>query len=275
MAIKNISYPYNLENQTVTDANKVMANFNEAKSKVNAIVSEFNTALPGEIRGFGGSSAPTGWLICDGSAISRSAYSALFAVIGTSFGAGNGSTTFNIPDARGKVMCGYNSTDANFNSIGKTGGGYTANLAHTHTVASHLHTVNSHAHTVNSHAHGGITTYNGEHNHSVVTYGHAHAYSGITANSTETDKVTDDGTDQRRVAQDPHSHAFSGTTSPVADSGYTSVQANHEHYVYAEAPATNASAPNTTASAPLTDSQLSSAQSLMQPYFTANYIIKT
>lgn len=54
--------------------------------------------------------APSGWLICDGRAISRTTYSALFAVLGTTFGTGNGTTTFNLPDARGRVLVGKDST---------------------------------------------------------------------------------------------------------------------------------------------------------------------
>lgn len=50
--------------------------------------------------------APSFFLLCDGSAVSRSTYSALFAIIGTSYGAGNGSTTFNLPDTRGRTMIG-------------------------------------------------------------------------------------------------------------------------------------------------------------------------
>ncbi|HVC86309.1 MAG TPA: phage tail protein [Gaiellaceae bacterium] len=62
---------------------------------------------PGLIASFGGTTAPTGWLICDGSAISRTTYSLLFAAIGTDYGAGDGSTTFNLPDLRGRVPVGY------------------------------------------------------------------------------------------------------------------------------------------------------------------------
>lgn len=53
-----------------------------------------------------GTSAPTGWLFCNGQAVSRSTYSALFAVIGETYGIGNGSTTFNVPDCRGRVIAG-------------------------------------------------------------------------------------------------------------------------------------------------------------------------
>jgi hypothetical protein len=54
----------------------------------------------GGVNFFATSTAPTGWLSCDGSAVSRTTYSALFAAIGTTFGAGDGSTTFNLPDPR-------------------------------------------------------------------------------------------------------------------------------------------------------------------------------
>lgn len=47
---------------------------------------------------------PTGWLYCDGSPVSRATYSTLFAVIGTRYGAGDGATTFNLPDCRGRVL---------------------------------------------------------------------------------------------------------------------------------------------------------------------------
>ena len=51
----------------------------------------------------GGTTAPDGWLLCQGQAISRTTYAALFAVTGTEFGTGNGSSTFNIPDIRGRT----------------------------------------------------------------------------------------------------------------------------------------------------------------------------
>ncbi len=60
----------------------------------------------GEIKMFAGVTAPSGWLACDGSAVSRTAYSALFNVIGTTFGAGDGATTFSLPDMRGRVPVG-------------------------------------------------------------------------------------------------------------------------------------------------------------------------
>ncbi len=65
----------------------------------------------GSIISYGGSSAPTGWLLCDGSAISRTTYADLFAVLGTTYGTGDGSTTFNIPDFRGVFPKGAGTTN--------------------------------------------------------------------------------------------------------------------------------------------------------------------
>ena len=67
-------------------------------------------------------SAPGGWFICDGTAVSRSTYASLYAVIGTVFGSGNGSTTFNLPNFKGLSPVGYDSGQSEFNAIGKTGG---------------------------------------------------------------------------------------------------------------------------------------------------------
>lgn len=62
----------------------------------------FNFVPAGTILPFGGATAPAGWLLCDGSAISRTTYSALFAAISTAWGYGDNSTTFNLPDMRGR-----------------------------------------------------------------------------------------------------------------------------------------------------------------------------
>lgn len=61
----------------------------------------------GSLKEFAQSTAPAGWLECDGSAVSRSTYAALFTAIGTTYGTGDGSTTFNLPDARGRVLRGW------------------------------------------------------------------------------------------------------------------------------------------------------------------------
>ena len=75
----------------------------------------------GSIIAWGSDTLPTGWLLCDGSAVSRTTYADLFAVIGTNFGIGDGSTTFNLPDLRGRVGVGK-SSDTEFDTLGETGG---------------------------------------------------------------------------------------------------------------------------------------------------------
>ena len=83
---------------------------------------------------------PSNWKICDGSAISRETYAELFDVIGTSYGAGDGSTTFNLPDKRGRVSVGLDSSQTEFNTIGKKGGEKTHQLK-VEELPSHAHTV--------------------------------------------------------------------------------------------------------------------------------------
>lgn len=90
---------------------------------------------------FAGTTAPQGWMLCDGSAVSRTTYAALFAVIGTTYGEGDGETTFNIPDLTGRVVIGSSQSHA----LGTTGGSETVTLtadqlpAHTHVVPKHGH----------------------------------------------------------------------------------------------------------------------------------------
>lgn len=92
----------------------------------------------GGIVAFGGSSAPTGYLLCDGSAVSRTTYAALYTAIGTTYGAGDGTTTFNLPNLKGRVIVGRDSGQTEFDNLGETGGAKT----HTLTVSempSHTH----------------------------------------------------------------------------------------------------------------------------------------
>ena len=66
-----------------------------------------NAGIPtGTVSAFAGSAAPTGYALCDGSAVNRTTQAALFSVIGTTYGIGDGSTTFNLPDLRGRVVAG-------------------------------------------------------------------------------------------------------------------------------------------------------------------------
>lgn len=94
----------------------------------------------GAIMAYGGSSAPSGWLLCDGSAVSRTTYAGLFGAISTAYGSGNGSTTFNLPDLRGNVPVGLDT--GTFNALGKTGGEET-HLLITAEIPSHAHGLSS------------------------------------------------------------------------------------------------------------------------------------
>lgn len=89
------------------------------------------------------STPPDGWLVRDGSAISRTAYAELFAMIGTTYGAGDGATTFNLPDDRGLTPVGYKDGDSAFGTFGGTFGSKDAALV------NHGHGVND-----SGHAHG-------------------------------------------------------------------------------------------------------------------------
>lgn len=79
------------------------------------------TSPSGSIQYYGGSSAPTGYLLCDGTAVSRTTYSVLFTAIGTTFGVGDGSTTFNVPDLRQRFPL-AKATSGTGSTLGGTGG---------------------------------------------------------------------------------------------------------------------------------------------------------
>lgn len=110
---------------------------------------------------YGGGTAPTGWLLCYGQAISRTTYATLYGIIGTTYGSGDGSTTFNVPDLRGRVVAGQDdmggssanrltgvtgSVDGDV--LGGTGG------AETHTLTTAQLAAHSHGVSDPGHAHG-------------------------------------------------------------------------------------------------------------------------
>src|SRR5262245_45908904 len=79
--------------------------YDDPNAKLNATVTAA-VAPTGSVVAFAGVSAPTGWLLCDGAAVSRTIYVNLYNVIGTTYGVGDGSTTFNVPDLRGRAAIG-------------------------------------------------------------------------------------------------------------------------------------------------------------------------
>jgi microcystin-dependent protein len=103
----------------------------------------FGLLVPtGSIITYGGSVSPAGWLLCDGTAVSRTTYATLFAILGTTYGNGDGINTFNLPNMKGRVAVGRDAGQTEFDSLGETGG------SKTHTL-----TVNE----MPSHDHGGST----------------------------------------------------------------------------------------------------------------------
>lgn len=89
--------------------------------------------LAGDLKATARASAPTGWLLCDGAAISRTTYADLFDALGTTYGVGNGTTTFNLPDLRGRVPVGVDGAAGRLDSndaLGNSGGAKDHTLTH-------------------------------------------------------------------------------------------------------------------------------------------------
>jgi microcystin-dependent protein len=113
-----------------------------------------NTVPAGSIQMWATATAPSGYVICNGTAISRTTYSTLFGVIGTTFGVGDGSTTFNVPDYTNRMPYGT--------TVGATGGAATTTIATTN-LPSHTHTFS-----------GTTGGQSADHAHSISDPGHAH-----------------------------------------------------------------------------------------------------
>jgi phage-related tail fiber protein len=133
-------------------------------------------APSGSIVAFGGSVAPDGWLICDGSTLSRTQYASLFSAIGVAHGSGDGVTTFNLPDYQGLFLRGVDhgngiDPDAATRTAARPGGnaGDQVGSLEGDAYATHDHAVNDpgHAHSVTDPGHG----------HGVNDPGHQHGIS--------------------------------------------------------------------------------------------------
>lgn len=151
--------------------------------------------ITGEIRMWPTSSAPSGFLVADGSAISRTTYATLYSLIGTTFGSGDGSTTFNLPNFQNKFPLGVGT-----NAVGATGGAFTKTIATTN-LPSHTHSVSA----------SGTTSSDGAHVHDI--------YSGDGSNGANS-AFYDDGSLQN-----------GWDTSPTTRSGAVVSNGSHTHTV--------------------------------------------
>ena len=147
------------------------------------------------------SSLPSGYFLCDGSAVSRTTYAALYSVVGTTHGSGNGSTTFNLPDLRSKFIVGASASGGY--SVANTGGSADAVLvSHTHNLQDHVHGVN-------------LTSNNpGDHDHNVDVLAEFASTHGTWQTGGGYRQVHTGGTHRKPITSDAggHTHTVSGNT---------------------------------------------------------------
>lgn len=163
------TWPISVSGNAATATASVTQPVSDSSTKIST--TEFVQNKVGDITGkvewFARSSAPTGYLIANGAAISRSTYSALFAAIGTTFGSGDGATTFNLPDMRNRMPVGSGSGF----SLGSVGGSADAVVvSHTHSATFSGNALPAHAHTLNVWAMGGGGTGGGDLNTQATGY---------------------------------------------------------------------------------------------------------
>lgn len=230
------------------------------------VVEVFNSAVPvGSVTMWAGDTTdvPDGWNLCDGSAISRSTYSDLYTLLGNTFGAGDGSTTFNVPDMTDRFVVGAGSSY----SRNSKGGSSSNNLSHTHTVNTHSHSISQHSHTVSSHRH-----YTGAHSHGsgsytadIVRTATFQMYLRQVSSGGWTSNILNNLYNSSGSSVGQSSGVSVRGTSDAANAGYTDYQA----------PGTStAGATSTGNTSPSTGSGGSSSQENRPPYIGIFYIIK-
>ncbi len=183
----------------------------------------FDFVPAGAIMAWPATTPPTGWVLCNGQQLSRVTYNTLFRAIGTTYGSGNGSTTFNVPDLRGRFP------------LGKADSGLAGALANDGGVLDHTHNVSAHNHAISgdgAHDHGGATGSGGAHDHGGATASagsHSHLFSGTTASATGGLGVAGGV-----LNTDPafHTHAYMGMTDADGAHSHTiSLHAGHTHTI--------------------------------------------
>ena len=147
--------------------NAETATFNDAFAAIGNALAEVTPA--GNVSATARTSAPAGGLLCDGQAVSRTTYEVLFTAISTTYGTGDGTTTFNVPNLKGRVPVGVDAGQTEFDTLGETGG------AKTHTLTVDEITLDSTHRMINSSIFAPASSYSPL----VRTSGLRHPYAGF------------------------------------------------------------------------------------------------
>lgn len=147
-------------------------------------------AMTGEMKIWAGATAPDGWMLLQGQTLLIADYPALYAVIGTQYG-GNGTTNFMLPDLRGRVIVGQDTSQTEFDVLGEKSGAKTHTLSQAE-MPSHTHAQNSHSHGVNGTGNAFLANGGGGATGNVTTGGGGYTLVGVAA-TTATNQNTGGG----------------------------------------------------------------------------------
>lgn len=266
-SVAALQVPARTSDQPTPGAGQMVFRTDTKALRVHDGTSWYSLGLPvGSVVPYAGSSVPPGYLFCDGTPANRTTYAALFSVLGTTYGAGDGSTTFGLPDLRGRAPIGVGTgTGLTARALAATGG----EEAHVETnaeVGAHTHTLNTPAHThgITDIAHSHAVN---PHSHNISSPSHGHPFGNgpltttqinATSGSTYNVQMTSGGGQNTGVAT--ASPTVTQNAGSTTDGQYTGIPAN----------TVGAASGDTLVASPT-----ATAQNNMQPWLAMNWIIKT